>query len=89
MIKLKKPFALGEVGPRTPNGSFDSSLWYWFIHKENGILIYLFLFRANAIQNYFNLVSYFHAWNGMWSPIREKNAYALYNNPHVVNGDQI
>jgi hypothetical protein len=25
----------------------------------------------------------------MWSPIKEKNAYALYNNPHVVNRDQI
>jgi hypothetical protein len=34
MIKLNKPFALGEVGPRTPNGSFDYSLWLEFIHKK-------------------------------------------------------
>jgi hypothetical protein len=51
--------------------------------------MYLFLFRPIAIQNHFNLVSYFHAWNDMWSPIKEKNAYALFNNPHVVNRDQI
>jgi mannan endo-1,4-beta-mannosidase len=27
MIKLNKPFALGEVGPHTTNGQFDYSLW--------------------------------------------------------------
>jgi mannan endo-1,4-beta-mannosidase len=27
MIKLNKPFALSEVGPRTANGNFDYSLW--------------------------------------------------------------
>jgi hypothetical protein len=31
MIKLNKPFALGELGPFNPNGSFDYSLWYSFI----------------------------------------------------------
>jgi hypothetical protein len=52
-------------------------------------LIYIFLFRPIAIQNRFNTISYFFAWDGPFSPIREKNAYALYNNPHVVNRDQI
>jgi hypothetical protein len=58
-----------------------------FIKKT--ISIYLCFSRATAIQNHFTKVSYFHAWNDMWSPINEKNAYALYNNPHVVNRDQI
>ncbi len=59
------------------------------IHLFNTFKISFFLFRPIAIQNHFNLVSYFMTWNDMWSPIREKNAYALYNNPHVVNRDQI
>jgi hypothetical protein len=58
-----------------------------FIKKT--ISIYLCFSRPTAIQNRFPQVSYFHAWNDNWSPIREKNAYALYNNPHVVNRDQI
>ncbi len=28
MIKLNKPFALGEVGPHTTDGNFEYSLWY-------------------------------------------------------------
>lgn len=28
IIKLNKPFAFGELGPHTPNGSFDYGLWY-------------------------------------------------------------
>ena len=31
MIQLNKPFAIGELGPGTPNGSFDYGLWYSFI----------------------------------------------------------
>ncbi len=27
MIKLNKPFVLGEVGPHTTNGQFDYGLW--------------------------------------------------------------
>jgi hypothetical protein len=42
MTKLNKPFALGEVGPRTPNGNFDYSLWYGFIHKEKESLFIYF-----------------------------------------------
>jgi hypothetical protein len=42
MIKLNKPFALGEVGPRTPNGSFDYSLWLEFIYKENNFYLFMF-----------------------------------------------
>lgn len=38
MIKLNKPFAFGEVSPRTPNGSFDYSLWYSFTHMKKGHL---------------------------------------------------
>ena len=43
MIKLNKPFALGEVGPHTPNGNFDYSLWYiiYSYNKKNFYLIYL------------------------------------------------
>jgi beta-mannanase len=28
MIKLNKPLAFAELGPRNPNGSFDYGLWY-------------------------------------------------------------
>ncbi len=86
MIKLNKPFALGEVGPHTINGTFDYSLWYLLIFIN---LFVFYLFRPIAIQNHFNLVAYFFAWNGPWSPITNKNAYELFNNPHVVNRDQI
>ena len=88
MIKLNKPFGLGELGQHTPNGSFDYSLWYSFIKYIEKFLLIIF-FRPIAIQNHFNLVSYFMTWDGMHSPIREKNATALYDNPHVVNRDQI
>ncbi len=57
--------------------------------KDFSLRIYLFLFRPLAIQNHFNRVAYFMTWDGMHSPIREKNANALYDNPHVVNRDQI
>ncbi len=43
MIKLNKPFGLGELGQHTPNGSFDYSLWYSFIkYIEKFLLIILF-----------------------------------------------
>ncbi len=47
------------------------------------------MFRPITIENNFNLVSYFMAWDGRHSPIREKNVNALYDNPYVVNRDQI
>jgi mannan endo-1,4-beta-mannosidase len=28
VIALNKPFGFGELGPGTPNGSFDYGLWY-------------------------------------------------------------
>ncbi len=93
MIKFNKPFAFGELGPGHPNGSFDYGLWYRFIlfKKKRNIhsFIYLFLFRPPAIESRFNLLSYFHAWYQEFAPIRNKNAYALFNNPHVINRDQL
>ena len=49
----------------------------------------LFFSRPPAIQNHFNLLSYFHAWYQEFSPVRNKNAYALFNDKHVINRDQI
>jgi hypothetical protein len=57
--------------------------------KETFSFIYLFLFRPPAIESRFNLLSYFHAWYKEFAPIRNKNAYALFNNPHVINRDQL
>lgn len=52
--------------------------------------LYLFrLIRPSAIQSHFNLLSYFHAWYEEFSPLRNKGAYALLNNEHVLNRDQI
>jgi hypothetical protein len=45
--------------------------------------------RPIAIQNYFNLTTYFSAWDGRWAPMANKNAYELFNNIHVINRDQI
>ena len=60
------------------------------LFKEITISIYLFiLFRPPAIQSHFNLLSYFHAWYEEFAPIRNKGAYALLNNEHVLNRDQI
>ncbi|CAF0882436.1 unnamed protein product [Adineta ricciae] len=71
MVRLGKPFALGEVGPHTTDGKFDYSLW------------------PIAIANRFNLISYFFAWDGIYSPIENRNAYQLFNNKHVINRDQL
>jgi mannan endo-1,4-beta-mannosidase len=45
-------------------------------------------FRISAIQWNFPRVSYFLAWNDGWSPIRNKNAYAFYNNQRILNRGQ-
>ncbi len=58
-------------------------------NKKRNIFIYLFLFRPPAIESRFNLLSYFHAWYKEFAPINNKNAYALFNNPHVINRDQL
>jgi len=52
------------------------------------IINYEFL-RINTIQSKFPRVSYFLAWNDGWSPIRNKNAYAFFNNPQIINRGKI
>jgi mannan endo-1,4-beta-mannosidase len=52
------------------------------------IINYEFL-RITTIQSKFPQVSYFVAWNDGWSPIRNKNAYAFFNNPRIINRGQI
>jgi hypothetical protein len=60
-----------------------------YLIKRKPISIDLFFFRPPAIQSHFNLLSYFHAWYEEFAPIRNKGAYALFNNEHVLNRDQI
>jgi len=59
-----------------------------FNKKKNDFHLFI-LFRPPAIQSHFNLLSYFHAWYEEFAPIRNKGAYALFNNEHVLNRDQI
>ncbi|UJR26844.1 hypothetical protein I4U23_008156 [Adineta vaga] len=43
----------------------------------------------SAIQSVFPRVAYFLAWNDGWSPIRNKNAYAFFNDAKIINRGKI
>jgi hypothetical protein len=47
------------------------------------------LFRPPALENHFNLTTYFMAWGGPWAPDQNLNTTALYNNIHVINRGQL
>jgi hypothetical protein len=46
-------------------------------------------FRIYTIQSQFPRVAYFVAWSDGWSPIRNRNVYAFFNNQRIINRGQI
>jgi mannan endo-1,4-beta-mannosidase len=46
-------------------------------------------FRIYTIESQFPRVAYFVAWNDGWSPVRNRNVYAFFNNQRIVNRGQM
>jgi hypothetical protein len=62
---------------------YGKILFYFYIKNCIGAL------RPPALQNHFNLTTYFLAWGGPCAPDQNKNLTVLYNNTHIVNRGQL
>jgi mannan endo-1,4-beta-mannosidase len=63
-----------------PDGKFQFQIDFNMINYE--------FLRITTIQSKFPRVAYFLAWNDGWSPITNKNAYAFFNDPRIINRGQ-